>query len=146
MKVDPSLMNVWGWFVVAAILMAVELIAPGAFMLWLGLAALVTGGLLFAVPMPWEATLLVFAVLAVVFVLVGRRISGARSQTGEAALNDRIGKLIGRTFQLEAPIVEGRGRIRVDDTTWRVEGPDLPAGTQVRVVGLDGTLLKVDRA
>ncbi|WP_293856298.1 NfeD family protein [uncultured Alsobacter sp.] len=133
----------WGWIVAGMVLMALELLAPGAFMLWLGLAALVTGGLLFAMPMAWEPTLLVFAGLAVVFVLVGRRLSVRAKKTGEVALNDRAARIVGRTFVLETPIEEGRGRIRVDDTIWRVEGPDLPAGAQVEVVGTQGTLLKI---
>ena len=134
----------WGWVIAGLLLMGLELLAPGAFMVWLGLAALVTGGLLFLVRMPVEVTLLVFAALAVLAVLLGRRLVGPPRQSGESALNDRAAKLIGRTFVLEEPISEGRGRVRVDDTLWRVEGPDLPAGAQVRVVGMDVMLLKVE--
>lgn len=133
----------WGWVIAGLVLMGLELLAPGAFMVWLGLAALATGLLLFVVALPVEAALLVFAGLAVVAVLVGRRMIGPPRQRGESALNDRAAKLLGRTFVLEEPISEGRGRVRVDDTLWRVEGPDLPAGAQVRVVGMDGMLLKV---
>lgn len=136
----------WGWVIAGLVLMGLELLAPGAFMVWLGLAALATGLLLFAVALPVEVALLVFAGLAVVAVLTGRRMIGPPRQRGEAALNDRAAKLLGRTFVLEEPISEGRGRVRVDDTLWRVEGPDLPAGAQVRVVGMDGMLLKVAAA
>jgi len=136
----------WGWVIAGLLLMGLELLAPGAFMVWLGLAALVTGLLLFVVDMPVEATLVVFAALAVLAVLVGRRLVGPSRQQGESALNDRAAKLLGRTFVLEEPIREGRGRVRVDDTLWRVEGPDLPAGAQVRVTGLDGMLLRVEAA
>ena len=136
----------WGWIIGGMLLMGLELLAPGAFMLWLGLAALVTGLLLFAIPIPWEPTLLVFAGLAVLSVLIGRRLSTRTKKTGEVALNDRAARIVGRTFVLETPIEEGRGRIRVDDTIWRVEGPDLPAGAQVEVVGTQGTLLKIKAA
>jgi inner membrane protein len=139
-------LGAWGWVIAGLVLMGLELLAPGAFMIWLGLAAVVTGLLLFVVPMPWEATLLVFAALAVGAVLVGRRLTIKRRGTGEIALNDRAARIVGRTFVLEAPIAEGRGRIRVDDTVWRVEGPDLPVGAQVRVVGMVGTLLRVETA
>jgi inner membrane protein len=136
----------WGWLVAGIVLMGLELTAPGAFMVWLGLAALVTGLLLFVVPLPWEFALLVFAALAVAFVLAGRRLVPRGTRTGEVALNDRAARVVGRTFVLDSPIAEGRGRIRVDDTVWRVEGPDMPAGAQVRVVGMVGTLLKVTAA
>ncbi|MHB2165455.1 NfeD family protein [Alsobacter sp. R-9] len=136
----------WGWVIGGLVLMGIELLAPGAFMVWLGLAALVTGLLLFLVKLPVEMTLVLFAVLAVIAVLTGRRLIGPPRQRGESALNDRAAKLLGRTFVLEEPISEGRGRVRVDDTLWRVEGPDLPSGAQVRVVGMDGMLLKVERA
>ena len=58
-------------------------------------------------------------------------------------LNERAARLIGQSFVLAEPIVDGKGRIRVDDTNWRITGPDLPSGTRVRVTGNDGAVLSV---
>jgi membrane protein implicated in regulation of membrane protease activity len=137
----------WGWFIAGLLLMGLEILAPGAFMLWLGLAAVATGLVVSAVPLSWQAAVIVFAGLALVSVLIGRRLLGNRAaQKGETALNDRVARLIGRTFVLDQPIEQGRGRVKVDDTIWRIEGPDLPPGATVRVTGADGTLLKVSPA
>lgn len=137
----------WGWFIAGLLLMGLEILAPGAFMLWLGLAAIATGFVTALVDLSWQQTVIVFAALSLVSVLIGRRVLSERSQrTGESALNDRVAKLVGRTFVLDAPIEQGRGRVKVDDTVWRVEGPDLPQGARVRVTGVDGTLLKVSEA
>ncbi len=134
----------WGWFIAGLILMGLEVLAPGAFMLWLGLAAIATGFVSIAVTLSWQSSVVVFAVLSIVSVLIGRRVLMERSKPkGESALNDRVAKLVGRTFVLDQPIEQGRGRVKVDDTVWRIEGPDLPPGSTVRVTGVDGTLLKV---
>jgi membrane protein implicated in regulation of membrane protease activity len=148
MSVDDVLkLGPWGWFIAGLILMGLEVLAPGAFMLWLGLAAIATGFVSLAVILSWQGSVVVFAVLSIVSVLIGRRMLMDRSRPkGESALNDRVAKLVGRTFVLDQPIEQGRGRVKVDDTVWRIEGPDLPPGSMVRVTGVDGTLLKVARA
>ena len=58
-------------------------------------------------------------------------------------LNERATQLIGQTFDLVDPIVNGRGSVKIGDSIWRVEGPELPKGARIKVVGADGTLLKV---
>lgn len=148
MSVDDILkLGPWGWFILGLILMGLEVLAPGAFMLWLGIAAIATGFVSLVVSLTWQSAVVVFAVLSIVSVLIGRRMLIDRSRPkGKSALNDRVSKLIGRTFVLEQPIEQGRGRVKVDDTVWRIEGPDLPPGSMVRVTGVDGTLLKVSRA
>jgi membrane protein implicated in regulation of membrane protease activity len=77
--------------------------------------------------------LIVFAVLALVFAMIGRRISASSAESDQPMLNRRVEGLVGRTATLEDPISEGKGRIRLDDTTWIVQGPDLPAGARVRI-------------
>jgi membrane protein implicated in regulation of membrane protease activity len=138
----------WTWIVAGVILTGLELVAPGAFLIWLGIAALLTGLVLFLLPLGWELTLLVFALLAVASVFVGRWVTRDknRGSSGEPLLNRRGDALVGRIVVLEGPIEQGRGRVRIDDTVWRVEGPDLPAGSRVRVDGVDGALLRVAEA
>ena len=118
MSVDDVLkLGPWGWFIAGLILMGLEVLAPGAFMLWLGLAAIATGFVSLAVILSWQGSVVVFAVLSIVSVLIGRRMLMDRSRPkGESALNDRVAKLVGRTFVLDQPIEQGRGRVKVDDT------------------------------
>jgi membrane protein implicated in regulation of membrane protease activity len=136
----------WAWVIAGVALIGAELVAPGSFFVWLGLAALLVGVLDGALDLSWQAALLAFAALSVALVLLGRAVAGRRDEgsAGQPNLNRRGHALIGRVFTLDRPIVEGSGRIRVDDSSWRVEGPDVPAGASVRVVGVEGTTLVVE--
>lgn len=143
---DPGLsgLDVWAWFVLGGLLLVAEIAAPGAFLLWLGLAALATGALSLAVELSWQAQVLAFAALAVAAVLVGRRVSpGPGKASDRPFLNRRAQGFVGRVFTLEEPIVGGVGRVRIDDTVWRVTGPDTASGTEVKVVAADGAVLTV---
>jgi inner membrane protein len=138
----------WAWIVLGLALMGLELAAPGVFLLWLGLAAVLTGLADWALGLSWQSSSLLFAGLAVVAVLVGRAVTRSRDEEDGRApvLNRRGHALVGRIFTLDSPIVEGSGRIRVGDSVWRVTGPDAPIGASVRVVGIEGATLLVDKA
>ena len=141
-------LGTWNWLIFGFILMALELMAPGVFLFWLGLAALLVGLLSFAFNPSWQAQLLMFAVFSVAAVPLWRRFalkSGAASASNPF-LNRRTDALVGREFTLEKPIVDGSGTVRIDDTIWRVAGPDAPAGSRVKVVQVDGANLTVAAA
>lgn len=134
----------WNWFIAGGLLLALEVMVPGTFMLWLGLAAIATGVIGWIVSMSWQTQIVVFAILSVISVLLGRRIyPTVVTETDKPFLNRRADAFVGRVFTLDEPIVSGTGRVRVDDTTWRVTGPDCPAGTKVRVERADGASLIV---
>jgi membrane protein implicated in regulation of membrane protease activity len=134
----------WNWVIVGLVLLGLEILAPGNVLVWFGLAALVTGGVAFVADLHWQIEGLIFAALAIVFVIVGRRYFARRGSVSEQPyLNQRAMGLVGRTYVLDAPIVNGHGQVKIDDTNWRVTGPDLPSGAKVRVTGADGPLLMV---
>jgi inner membrane protein len=138
----------WNWLIVGFILMALELAAPGVFMFWLGLAALLVGLVSFVINPSWQTQLILFSVFAVAAVPLWRRFAlklGAASRSNPF-LNRRADALVGREFTLEKPIVDGAGTVRIDDTIWRVAGPDAPAGSRVKVVRVDGANLTVAAA
>jgi inner membrane protein len=134
------------WRAVAAGFAVIEIAVPAMVCIWLAAAALVTALIVWLAPgLSWEHQALIFAALAVASVTIGRLAFGRiRTQLSEVHLNRRAEIYIGRTFTLERPIVDGRGRLKVDDTVWLVEGPDLPAGTRVQVTGVDNTMLRVN--
>lgn len=138
----------WSWWVAGFVLLAAEMVVPGFFLVWIGLAALAVGALSLLfwdnALWVWELQAILFAALAVAVTLVGRRLTLRNDRTDEPFLNQRGASLVGRTATLAEPIREGRGRIRLDDTFWQVMGPDLPAGTQVRVIGSNGRDLTVE--
>jgi inner membrane protein len=143
-----STLGNWNWLIFGFILMALELAAPGVFLFWLGLAALLVGLVSFVLDPSWQIQLLMFAVFAACAVPVWRRLalSARKTDQSNAFLNRRAEALVGRVFTLEKPIVDGAGTVRVDDTIWRVAGPDTPAGSRVRVVHADGANLTVAAA
>jgi hypothetical protein len=140
----------WNWLIAGFVLMALELLAPGIFLFWLGLAALLTGVTTFTLGavlhLTWQAQFLLFAVLSVAAVPLWRRMARggtAESNATNPFLNRRADGLVGRVFTLEKPIVGGVGTVRIDDTVWRVNGPDTPAGSRVKIVHADGVNLTV---
>jgi membrane protein implicated in regulation of membrane protease activity len=100
------------------------------------------------VPLTFAWTLMSFGGFAIVFVMVGRFVYGSRNpQSDRPFLNRRAEALVGQEFVLHEPISEGAGHIRVADSIWRVAGPDLPAGSRVKVTGVEkGVLLRVEPA
>jgi inner membrane protein len=137
-------LGTWNWLIFGFILMALELAAPGVFMFWLGLAALLVGLLSFVFTPSWQTQLLMFAVFSVAAVPLWRRFAlKSTASQSNPFLNRRTDALVGREFTLEKPIVDGSGTVRIDDTIWRVAGPDAPAGSRVRVVRADGASLTV---
>lgn len=139
----------WSWLILGLVLLAAELVAPGVFLIWIGLAALVIGlaslALWDAAFWTWQLQLVLFAALSVAITLLARRFMGGKDMASdEPLLNQRGQSLVGRTATLVEPIREGRGRIRLDDTWWSISGPDLPAGMRVRVAVWDGNELIVE--
>jgi inner membrane protein len=131
-------LGAWNWMVLGCILMALEIMLPGFFLLWIGIAALITGAISLVVwgnPWwPWEVQVLVFAVLAVNAAYTGNKMMRERrNESDQPLLNQRSEQMIGKLATLTEPIKDGHGRVRIGDTLWRVSGPDLPAGTRVRV-------------
>jgi membrane protein implicated in regulation of membrane protease activity len=138
----------WHWWIFGLMLAVVEVLAPGAFFMWFGLAAAVTGLILLVLPaLDWQYQLIAFAILAVVAVFIGRSVMRRRSRLrAPSSLNRRGEQYVGRVFTVEQAIVNGRGSIRVDDSIWRAEGPDTAAGESVRVVKAGSSVLRVERA
>jgi hypothetical protein len=137
----------WHWLILAAIFAGIEILSPGFFFIWLGGAGLLTGLAVLAIPsMDWQIQLILFAVLSGVSVLAwykfGRKLHIA---TDDATLNRRGDSLVGRSGNLVEPIVNGRGKVKIDDSVWRAEGGDAPAGTSVKVTGVQGPVLQVER-
>lgn len=141
-------LGAWNWFILGGLLFVIELLAPGASMLWLGLAAILVGVISFTVDLTWQTQCIVFAILSIISVALwwrfGRRVREEPSE--QPFLNRRTQGFVGRVLTLEKPIEGGAGTVKIDDTIWRVMGPDCPAGSRVKVARADGVTLFVDRA
>jgi len=141
-----TLMNDYGWWIIGLALLIGEVLIPGIFLMWLGLAALVMGVVDWLLPtLPWYWQLGLYAVIAAALVF-GIRPFVTREldrETERPAMNRRLHAMIGRTGEIVDAVVEGYGRARIGDTTWRVRGPDMPEGTPVKVSGVDEKTLSL---
>ena len=139
----------FGWWIVALVLIAAELLAPGYFMIWIGFAAAAMGIVAFVAPdLSVLAQAVLFAVLALVSCFVYWRFvrKAVTAISDQPLLNRRAEQFIGNRYVLESAIVNGKGKVRVGDSPWLAEGPDLPVGACVEVVAVDGTTLTVRAA
>ena len=142
-------MGAWMWIMFGIVLCAAELTVPGAFLIWIGFAAIAVGVLNIAIVVPTAWNLLIFSVLEIAFALIGRKFYGGAEKENPNGLNRRAQAMIGRVYLLDQEIgAHAAGRIRVDDSFWRVRGPALPAGAQVKIVAVDedGVTLTVEKA
>jgi membrane protein implicated in regulation of membrane protease activity len=141
-----NLLNNYGWWLLALVLIAAEIVMPGYFMLWIGVAAGLMGIVTFVAPSlsPLVQTI-VFALLAVASCAAYWRFLRplAEHRDDQPLLNRRAAKLVGQRFVVVEAIVNGRGKVKVGDGAWLAEGPDVAAGTEVEVVACEGTTLKV---
>ena len=136
----------WYWWVAAVALVILEILVPGTFFLWMGVSAAVTGAILWVTPtMEWEWQFFLFAILSVVSIVLWRVRQRTHPTVSEDPnVNQRTKRYIGRTFTLAEPIVDGVGKIYVDDSQWRVAGPDCEAGKKVKVISAESTTLIVE--
>ncbi len=137
----------WHWWVFGLVLLVAEMLLPTGFvLLWIGASAIIVGALSWALPLNWQIELVLFSVLSLGSFLVWKKFRPAVQESDQPMLNRRGQSYIGRNFTLKDPIVNGVGKLRVDDSQWRITGPDVPAGTQVRVTRADGATLHVEPA
>ena len=137
----------WNWFILAVVLFILETMIPGVHFLWFGLAAVVVGFLALVIGVAWPWQVLAFGLISVLAVFWVRKYARPDMAISDLPdLNVRGQQYIGRSLVVEQAIQNGRGKVRVGDTLWQAEGPDLPVGTWVKVTGARGTILVVERA
>jgi hypothetical protein len=136
----------WDWLAFGSLLLILEVFGAGGYLLWTGIAAAIVGALTYLFPgLDWAWQFLLFGCLSILTaVFWWQRQKAAAKPSDQPGLNQRGSEFVGRTFTLHEAIVSGRGKIKAGDTLWLVSGNDLPAGNQVRVIGLDGVVLKVE--
>jgi inner membrane protein len=140
----------WNWMALGLVLLGLEIVVPGIFLLWIGIAAIIVGSLTLmiggAAMWTWQLQIVLFLILSLVSAYIGKKVMAkGEGVSDEPFLNQRAEQLVGRTATLAEPIAEGRGRIKLGDTQWRVNGPDMPVGTKVKVVSTDGSELSVEK-
>lgn len=139
--IDPH----WSWLALGLVLAIGEMVIPGVFLIWLAVAAILTGLLSWVVPIGVPVQIVIFAVLSIVLVFTGKRYLNRNPITPlDPAMNDRGARLQGEVLTITHAIDGGSGRARHGDTEWLVKGPDAEPGTRMRVTGHDGAVLLVE--
>ncbi len=139
-----SNLGAWNWLILGGILVGLEILAPGVFLIWFGLSALIVGAVALGIAISWQLQFVLFAVLSLTAVVLSRRFFKNNDESDKPLLNQRAEQNVGRTFVLTKPILHGRGRVQIADSTWAVEGADCAEGTMIKVVGVQGTTLLVE--
>ncbi len=142
----PFVIDFWHWWIFAVVLVIIEILAPSFFALWMAIAAFLTGlAILLAPQLGWEYQLMIFAVLSVMSIVMWRRYYLKNPIVSDQPnLNRRGAQYIGRVVTLQTPITDGVGKIKLDDSTWKVTGPDCAVGQKVRISGLDNVVFTVE--
>jgi hypothetical protein len=137
----------WWWLLAAALLGILEIFIPGVFLVWMAIAAGITGVIVALLPIPLAYQLGTFALLAFSAVYSGRRYYERNPvASADPDLNERAARLMGRTVTVETAIENGQGRVKIGDSLWIARGPDAPAGSQVVIVSAEGSALNVEPA
>ncbi len=143
--INALMFTPWAWFILALLLAALEIVAPGAFMIWLAGAAFITGAATLLLPIGWELQLVIFAVASIGSVLKGLQyLRRNPPRSSDELLNNRSARLVGQVVTVVEPIVDGQGRVQVADSPWLASGPDAPAGTRLRIRAVEGSRLLVE--
>jgi membrane protein implicated in regulation of membrane protease activity len=139
--IDPP----WLWLIGGVVLLIAEVIAPGFFLMFIGAAAIATGLFTLLFGLGSVPQLALFALYALLAVLVGRRFYANRRFDGaDPLLNDPAGRLVGKVVTVVAAVDEHNGRVRVGDSEWNARGGPAAAGDRVRITGVDGNCLTVE--
>lgn len=135
----------WLWLALGLLLAAAEMLAPGFFLIWLAGAALLTGAAAYLLPLGFGLQVLLFAVLAIATVYIGRRYLRDNPITeADPAMNQRGLRMAGQVATVTVAIADGEGRVHHGDSEWIARGADAPVGAKVRIIGSDGAELLVE--
>lgn len=133
---------IWAWLAAGAVLLSLEMLAPGVFLLWFGLAAVLVGLAQPLLHLDAGLQLTLFAALSVALAMFARLVLRyGVSVTDHSTLNQTGNRFSGQIVEVAEPIVGGRGKVKIGDTIWTAEGPDAGLGARVRVTGAKGTVV-----
>ena len=138
-------LGAWNWLILAGLFLVLELLAPGIFLIWFGIAAGIVGALGLVFHVAWQWQLVLFAILSLLAVVIARKFFRADDEQSERPLlNRRAQQHVGKSYLVADAIENGRGKVKIGDTLWRAEGPDAAQGARVKVTSADGATLMVE--
>ncbi|MFQ5626210.1 MAG: NfeD family protein [Methyloligellaceae bacterium] len=138
-------LGAWNWLILAVLFFVLEVVSPGIFLVWFGIAAAIVGALALLTDIAWQWQLVLFALLSLAAVVAARKFFHSEDTlSNRPLLHRRAHQHVGKTYVLADAIENGRGKVRIGDTLWNVDGPDTAKGARVTVTGADGAILIVE--
>lgn len=135
----------WIWATIGLILAALEMVVPGVYLIWLAVAAILTGVFAFGLDLSIGSQVIIFVSISLIAVYSARRVlRDTPIESADPLLNQRAGRLIGETAIVTQAFDGGTGRVKLGDSEWLARGPDLDVGARVRITGSDGAILVVE--
>lgn len=136
----------WWWAIAGAVVLILEVLAPGFFLMFIGGAAVVTGMVTLALDLSLAAQLILFVIASAVAVIAGKRYYGEQGVDNLATgINDPASRFAGKSGTVIDPVDAHGGRVRIGDSEWIARGGPAAAGERVLVVEVDGSCLIVER-
>lgn len=137
----------WYWWVLAVVFLVIEIVAPGFFFLWMAISGCITGAMVWLIPsISMNMQIFIFSILSVITITAWRLYARKHPiESDQPLLNKRGAQYIGRVFNLYEAIENGQGKIKVDDTIWKVHGEDCDIHTKVKVMASRGTVFDVEK-
>jgi len=137
----------WHWWIFAAVLITLEVLLGTFDLLWTGIAAFIVGLVVWIFPsLAWEGQIVIFAILSVLSIIVWRNYAKKNpAVSDEPLLNRRGEQYVGRVVTLEEPIIDGIGKVKLDDSTWKVQGEDCDAGTKIKIIAVDNVVFQIEK-
>lgn len=140
-------LGAWNWLILAGLFFVLEIMVPGIFLIWFGIAAGIVGSLALLTDITWQWQFVLFALLSLAAVVIARKFFRSDAeQSDRPLLNLRAQQHVGKSFVVAETIKNGHGKVKIGDTLWLVEGPDAAKGASVKVTSVDGTTLTVEPA
>ena len=135
----------WVWLTLGVLLAGLEMVVPGVYLIWLGIAAIVTGVLTGLLHLSLPVQVIDFVFLSLICAYSARRfLTDSPIVSVDPLMNRRMARMVGVTAVVVQAIEHGRGRVHIGDSEWNVRGPDVAVGERVRITGSDGATLLVE--
>jgi inner membrane protein len=138
--------QIW-WLILGVALAITEIVAPGFYLAWVGLAAIITAGATAVFGFQFVVQGVVFAALAVASVWLARQyFQRSPIVSDDPLLNDRGARLVGAVVTAVEPVDAAHGRVKVGDSVWSAKGANAAIGDKLRVTAVDSGVLIVEAA
>ncbi|KRA81347.1 NfeD family protein [Altererythrobacter sp. Root672] len=135
----------WVWLTLGLLLAGLEMLVPGVYLIWLAVAAIITGVMTVGLDLSFPMQVVDFVFLSLIVAFSAKRFLGQKPiESSDPLMNRRGARMVGETALVVEAIEHGSGRVKLGDSEWIARGPDTAKGERVRIRGTEGSMLLVE--